>query len=300
MNKNNPARGIPPLNALRVFEVVERHLNFRLAADELGVTHGAVAQQIRGLEEHLQIRLFNRLPRGLSLTEQGRTFISPIRRAMNLISEATNTLQPEKTVVSISLTPSFAAKWFMPRLAKFTEQHPDLEVKLSASEELSNFQNDGVDLSVRQGKPPFDPNMRAELLYAIKSKVVCSPEQLSKTAPLQNISDLKNHVLLHDAHSLWPLFLAQFPNSSSINAYKSLKFNQTSLAIDAAIAGQGVALVSSVLIEDDIKSGRLCQPLDLALDGDQGYYVLTPKYSRNPEAVSRITDWLLAQSQTKK
>jgi len=296
MENNTNAQRLPPLNALRVFEVVARHLNFRLAAEELGVTHGAVAQQIRGLEDNLQIQLFNRLPRGLALTEPGRTYAGPIRQAMALISDATRAIQPEKTIVSISLTPSFASKWFMPRLSAFTTEHPDLEVKLNASEDLSNFQSDGIDLSVRQGTPPFGNSVDAELLYAIEYIVVCSPALMTAENPPSSIAELKNHVLLHDAHNLWPLFFLEAPELSTATLPKSLKFNQTSLAMDAAIAGQGIALVSSVLAKRDIRAGRLCQPFEAHLKGDQGYYIVTPKSPRNPKATSRMKTWLQTQN----
>ena len=152
---------LPSLNGLRVFEVVTRHLNFRLAAEELGVTQGAVAQQVRGLEAELGLKLFERHPRTLALTEAGRSYVANIRRAFELISDATEMLRPEPLHLTISVTPTFASKWLIPRLPDFTTSHPDLDLRIEASDRISNFQTDAVDLAVRYGRPPFGPGLNA-------------------------------------------------------------------------------------------------------------------------------------------
>lgn len=151
---------LPPLNALRVFEVVARHLNFRRAADELGVTQGAVAQQVRSLEAHLAIKLFERLPRGLGLTDAGRSYQASIRRAFELIAEATQVLRPEPLHLTLSVTPTFASKWLIPRLPDFTASHSHIDLRVLATDRLSSFQNDAVDLAVRYGRPPFGPGWK--------------------------------------------------------------------------------------------------------------------------------------------
>ncbi|HHV66105.1 MAG TPA: LysR family transcriptional regulator, partial [Ochrobactrum intermedium] len=144
---------LPSLNGLRVFEVVTRHLNFRLAAEELGVTQAAVAQQIRGLEAELGLKLFERQPRTLVMTEAARAYIASVRRAFDLLSEATEMLRPEPQHLTVSVTPTFASKWLIPRLAEFTQAHPDIELRIVASDKVANFQTDAVDLAVRYGEP---------------------------------------------------------------------------------------------------------------------------------------------------
>ena len=119
---------LPSLNAIRAFEAASRHLNFRLAAEELGVTQGAVAQHVRGLEDSLGVRLFDRLPRTLALTEQGRAYAGTVRRAFELIVEATASVRPQPLRLQISVTPTFAAKWLLPRLPDFAVQHPQLDL----------------------------------------------------------------------------------------------------------------------------------------------------------------------------
>src|SRR6218665_3237961 len=148
-------RRLPSLNGLRVFEVVTRHLNFRLAAEELGVTQGAVAQQVRGLEAELGIKLFERLPRSLALTAEGRRYIADIRRALDIIAQATTELKPQPVRMTISVTPTFASKWLIPRLPDFTARNPELDLHILATERVSSFQVDGVDLAVRYGRPPL-------------------------------------------------------------------------------------------------------------------------------------------------
>ena len=296
MKSLNPWRGFPPLNALRVFEVAARHLNFRSASEELGATQGAVAQQIRGLEAALSVKLFRRLPRGLALTEEGRRYLPPIRQALKLILAATQELRPQQATLSISVTPTFATRWLVPRLGAFTTSNPDLDVRLVATEGLANFQSDGVDIAVRQGKPPFGPGLTATLLYPIEIFAVCSPELMKGAAPLQALEDLRHHVLLHDAHGYWPLFLQQAFADKLPEITRRMKFNQTAHAIDAALAGQGVALTSAPLVATELAAGRLCRPFDLTLPLDAGFYVVAPRAPRQPEPVARMRAWLTAQS----
>ncbi len=146
---------LPSLNALRAFEAASRHLNFRIAAEELGVTQGAVAQQVRGLEAELDMKLFERHPRALTLTENGRRYAGSVRRAFDLLTEATQALRPEPLRLTVSVTPTFASKWLIPRLPAFLEAHPDIDLRILATDRLSHFQADAVDLAVRYGRPPF-------------------------------------------------------------------------------------------------------------------------------------------------
>lgn len=285
----------PPLNALRVFEAAARHQNFRIAAEELGVTQGAVAQQVRGLEAALKVRLFDRMPRKLALTDEGRRYLTSIQRALDLIADATERLRPQQTGLTLSVTPSFASKWLVPRLGRFTRANPDIDVKVVAAEELADFQRDGVDIAVRQGKPPFGPGLSADLLYPLEVFAVCSPALRCGKEPLRKLEDLSGHVLLHDAHGLWPVFLEKALGDRQAIAAKSLQFSQSALAIDAAVAGQGVALASDPLVEEDIGAGRLCRPFDFVLEADIGFYAVAPRAPRHPDPVKRMRAWLLEQ-----
>jgi len=286
----------PPLNALRMFESAARHLNFRVASEELCVTQGAVAQQVRALEQALGVRLFDRLPRALALTDAGQRYLKPVQRALSMIADATRDLKPQKTVMTISVTHSFATKWLIPRLGLFSEANPDVEVQVLATNSLANFQSDGVDIAVRQTKPPFGAGLQADLLFPVKLFAVCSPSLPTPGKPLGTVQDLPQHVLLHDAHGMWPVFLQHAGVQTDFSILRSVKFSYASLAIDAAIAGQGIALASEPLIEDDLASGRLCSLFDVSLADELGFYLVYPRTPRKAENVKRMRDWLLTQN----
>ncbi|RQS65476.1 transcriptional regulator GcvA [Burkholderia sp. Bp8963] len=292
MSTRRPSR-LPPLNALRAFEVSARHLNFRAAADEIGVTQGAVAQQVRHLEDALGLRLFERLPRGLALTHDGAAYFSDVQRALNAIADATDKLVKRRATLTISTTPSFASKWLIPRLAHFTDAHPDIDVRVIADQQLATFRHDGVDLAIRFGKPPFGKSLAARQLFPLDVCAVCSPSL--RAAPASPRA-LAGHVLLHDAHDLWPDFLAALPEPVDIDPHKGLRFNQTSLAIDAAVAGQGIALATDPLVERDIAAGRLCKPFDVALPLSVGFYLVYPGERRDDDTLAVMRDWLIAQA----
>lgn len=284
---------LPALNGLRAFEASARHLNFRLAAEELGVTQGAVAQHVRGLEADLGVKLFERLPRALAPTDRGRTYAAQIRRAFELIADATNVLRPEPLRLTISVTPTFASKWLIPRLPALTDAHPHLDLRILASESLSNFQSDGVDIAVRQGRPPFGPGLTTDLLFEQEVVAVCSPALLPDPPHPLRPEDLDRFALLHDPHDLWQEFRERVLGGAPLATAKRIRFNQTSLAIDAAIAGQGLAVASAFLVELDLAAGRLVRAFAPSIRGVLDSYVVAPRKSRHPEAMAMVRDWLL-------
>lgn len=286
-------RNLPPLNALKAFEASGRTLNFRIAAEELGVTQGAVAQQVRGLETLLKVKLFDRQARGLSLTDEGRRYLPSVKRAFELISEATENLTPLGKVVTISSTPSFATRWLVPRLGKLSSDIPDLGIRIDASNRLANFQSDGVDIAIRLGNPPFGPGLDANLLTTTELVVVCHPDLI--TAGLNSPYDLVKFTLLEDSHGLWPLALEEAFGDGITPEMNTMQFNQTSLAIDAAIAGQGVALTHRALVEADLADNRLQQPFSSSISGRQGFYVVAPRQARKNDAANAVRQWLMSQ-----
>jgi len=287
-------RYLPPLNALRAFEAAARNLNFRLAAEEIGVTQGAVAQQVRHLEDVLSLRLFERLPRGLALTTEGLAYFSAVQRALNIILDATDVLSRRSSTLTISTTPSFASKWLIPRLSEFSQSYPAIEVRIIADEKLCTFKGDGVDIAIRLGKPPFGKGLVGDLLFPVDIFAVGSPSLLDGPRPLTKPSDLAKHVLLHDAHDLWPEFLAALKAESRVDPTKGPRFSHSSLAIDAAAAGQGIALTSEPLVERDIAAGRLRRIFDSSFSLSLGYYVVYPEESPDSDAKRTMRDWLLA------
>ncbi|MBR8343866.1 transcriptional regulator GcvA [Burkholderia ambifaria] len=288
-------RRFPPLNALRAFEAAARHLNFRLAADELGVTQGAVAQQVRHLEDVVEVQLFRRLPRGLALTREGLEYFSSVQRALQIISDATDALGQRPTVLAVSTTPSFASKWLIPRLADFGRLHPDIEVRVIADERLASFRADGVDIAIRLSKPPFPAGLAAELLAPLDIFAVASPKLLDGGPPIRTPADLSTHALLHDAHDLWPEFIEKLGGKGRADPTKGPRFSQSLLAIDAAVAGQGIALTSEPLVERDIAEGRLRRVFDFSFPMSLGFYVVFPQANAHSEALQAMRRWLFAQ-----
>ncbi|MGO4336739.1 transcriptional regulator GcvA [Labrys sp. KB_33_2] len=284
---------LPPLRALRAFEAAARHLNFRLAAEELNVTQGAVAQHIRGLETDLGVKLFERLPRGLALTHAGHSYLPNIRRAFELIADATLGLRPEPARLTISVTPSFATKWLIPRLPQFVAEHPLVDLRILANEGLSNFQSDGVDIAVRQGRLPFGPGLVVERLFSQQVIAVCAPTLLPAGANGIAPAEIPNHTLLHDTHNLWPEFLEGVLGFKPAAEPKRMRFNQTGLAVEAAAAGQGIALASRFLVAGDLASGRLIQPLAAEMSGTHDFYVVLPRRQRHPEPTDAVRRWLI-------
>lgn len=286
---------LPPLNALRAFEAAGRHLNFRIAAEDLGVSQGAVAQQVRGLEARLDLRLFERRHKTLAFTDAGRAYHEQISRAFALLRSATATLRPAPAKVTISVTPSFASRWLIPNLSAFTEAYPDIELLIQATESLSSFRGEGIDLAVRQGRPPFGASLEAELLFRQEIVAVCTPSLLADGWLPLDADALSALVLLHDAHNLWPAFLKEVAGWAGAPPDRGLRFNQTSLSIDAALAGQGVALASRFLVAAELAAGRLVQAFPGTLPGERDFYLLARRSPQRPAAVTAVRQWLIAR-----
>ena len=229
-----PLHRLPPLNALRAFEMAGRKGSFRAAADELHITQGAVAQQVRGLEERLGIALFRRLPRGLALTPAGAAYLNDVSRAFGILASATAKLQARPNTVTISVTPTVATRLLMHRLADLQAALPGVELRTLATEALSDFEHDQVDMAVRLTRPPFPPQLEAAPLFPQELVAVASPHLLRHlTCPLSP-DELQTLPLLHDAHNHWPAFLQALTPCQDTPAASTLlpgpTFNQTSLA----------------------------------------------------------------------
>lgn len=288
------ASRMPALNALRAFEAAARQLNFRLAADELGVTQGAIAQHVRALEADLGLKLFVRQARGLALTDHGRSYAAQLRRAFDLMRDATMALRGGSSRLTISVTPTFASKWLIPRLPTLTMEQPQIELSILATESLASFGTDGVDLAVRQGRPPFGSGLTADLLFEQEVVAVCSPTLLATSEPLSP-EDVSHCAFLADAHDLWPEFMERALGLSGVTPAMQFRFNQTSLAIDAAITGQGLAVASRFLVEQDLLAGRLVQAFAATMRGSLGAYVITPRKPRQVRSTEIVRHWLLKQ-----
>lgn len=285
---------LPSLNGLHAFEVAGRRLSFRAAAEELGVTQGAVAQHVRQLEAHLGITLFERLPKGLALTPSGHSYHSAIAPAFATLRTATRQLRPAPGKVLISATPSFAAKWLIPNLPDLAQKCPDIDLRLMATEKISSFHSDGVDLAIRQGHPPFGAALRARLLFKHDLIAVAAPALVRANPTRTRLEHLSELPKIHDTHNLWPKVLAELgiPDPGG----QGLRLNQTALAVDAALSGQGVALVSRFLVTREIAAGHLTELGHAPTAGKQDFYLLTPGTPRQGSATARVVDWLVSRA----
>ncbi|AJC82564.1 glycine-cleavage system transcriptional activator GcvA 3 (plasmid) [Rhizobium etli bv. phaseoli str. IE4803] len=282
-------RALPPLNALRAFEASGRRLNFRAAAQELGVTQGAIAQQVRALEDQLGLILFQRLPRGLALTAQGAAYLSDVTRAFDMLGEATGRLLARPETVTISVTPTVAAKLLIPRLAELYSALPEVDLRTVATEALSDFDRDQVDIAVRLTSQAFPAALEARLLFRQELVAVASPHLVKGlTLPLSR-EELCKLPLLHDSHDRWGVFLRireKLPGAA---------FNHTTLALDAALAGQGVVLACRAFVAADLEAGRLVQVTDATATIGADYFLVRKRSPSPRKAVDAVWDWCAAR-----
>lgn len=293
-------RRLPPLLALRAFEVVARRMSLVKAAEELFVTPAAVSHQIRSLEAHLGQPLFRRSGRAMTLTEAGQACLPGIRDGFEMLSHAISQIESlgEVGVVTVSVAPSFAVKWLVPRLDRFQERYPQIDARVAASNQLANFANDQVDLAIRYGSGRY-PDLVVERLLSESVFPVCSPELLAQHR-IAVPADLASVTLLHDdspdddqSCPTWQMWL-RAAGQPAIDWNRGPRFTLSSLVLEAAIHGKGVALAKATLAEADLKSGRLVRlfgqqtetPIDFA------YYLVAPARKFTLPKVRAFVDWL--------
>lgn len=283
------------LNTLYMFDAAARHLNFRQAAEELNLTQGAVAQRIRALEDDLKIKFFERQPRGLALTQTGKRYHHVIRPALAQIIEATENLYPKNKLITLSVPPSFAMKWLVPRLGAFRQTHPDIDLHTIASETLADFQTDGIAIAIRQGCPPFGPDIVFQPLAPLALCAVCSPNNPIQNKTFQSIKDFTEHPLIEDSHHHWQgLFTAHEVKRPA----RMLHFNQTALAMDAAANGEGIALVPKLLLHHDLAKEALVRIRQFPETDQTGFYILWSKNKHQNSIHLSVINWIISEIKT--
>ncbi|MCJ8240719.1 LysR substrate-binding domain-containing protein [Peteryoungia algae] len=278
---------LPPMNALRTFSVAGRRLNFRAAAEELGVTQGAVAQQIKLLEGHIGLSLFTRLPRGVALTPDGSAYYAEIQRAFMIMHEATEQIREGGKFLTISVTPTFATKLLIPNLQSLNSALPGIEIRTIATVAVTDFDRDQVDIVIRETRPPFPANQEAKLLFNQDLILVGGPNVIKGlTLPLAP-ELIRTLPLLHDSYTHWNAYFrtdAKLPGP---------RFNQISLALDAASAGQGLAIVSRSFVQSELTDGRLIEVGPAGYEPDAGYYLIRKKRWHMPRSIDAFWYWCL-------
>jgi LysR family transcriptional regulator, glycine cleavage system transcriptional activator len=294
---------LPPLAPLRAFEASARHLSFTRAADELSLTQGAISQQIKQLELHLGFPLFVRRTRRLELTEEGVQLAHVVREALTGIGTSIERLRAGQGhgPLTVSVLASFAAQWLMPRLPKFHAAHPDIDLRLHTDDKLANLRTDGVDIAIRLGFGSW-AGLDVRLLMRERIFPVCSPQLMNSPNAIRSVQDLATAILLHDddrrtdeTANGWPFFLKKF-GVKRADVTSGPGFNQSSLMVQAAIHGQGVALARSSLAEVELDTGRLVRPLDAWLDSPWAVYSVTLPERADQPKIAAFRDWIAAEA----
>jgi LysR family transcriptional regulator, glycine cleavage system transcriptional activator len=286
---------LPSLNALRAFEAAARNLSLTLAGRELHVTQSAISHQVQNLEDELGVELFRRLPRSLRLTPAGEALAIAARDAFGRIEEAARAIDRRPARLCVSVLPSFAARWLLPRLKRFRESWPRLDLRIHATREPCDFARDGVDLALRYGRGGWR-GLRAEELLSEEVFPVCSP-RLARS--LRAPADLRRHVLLHDevraAHGGWTEWL-RAAGARDVDARRGIVFTDAHLMLQAAADGQGVALARSALSAGDLAAGRLVRPFECSVPARYRYFlVYPPAHAHRPE-VRAFRDFLFSEA----
>lgn len=283
-----------PLQALRSFVEVGQCGSIKAAAEALHVTSGAVSQQVRLLEERLETTLFTRERLGLRLTEAGASLYPALLQAFAQIENAVAALEvsKQKPTLTVSTVASFAASWLVPRLGRFNQRHPEIEVRVEATSDLADMRRDRVDVALRHGLGNY-PGLDAIYLMAPVLVPVASPSLLTGDQALNQAHDCLNYPLLHDSDRAdWPLWLAAHGAAIDPRSERGTAFDDDFLLIRAAEAGQGLALVPEVYAREEIAAGRLVQILNKPWPARFAYYaVIRPDAMQRPE-VKAFVDWV--------
>jgi len=288
-----------PLNALRAFEAIARHLSFAKAADELHVTPAALSHRIRALEDQLGLALFHRRTRAIELTDAGRLIYPGLSAGFTSMRNAIGELERARNhnVVVISATPGLVAKWLMPRLWRFLRAHPDIDARVSATMKVVDFSAEGVDLAIRLGKQ-VAPELHAEKLSEDSMLPVCAPRLVEQG--LRTPADLARFPLIHydfatSMHAP-PVWADWFPIAGlhGADASRGLRVNAADHALEAAVAGAGVALAHKLIASDDVHSGRLV-PFGPELPLHSAYHFVCPKGHETRPKVRAFRDWLFGE-----
>lgn len=300
------ARRLPSLNGLRAFEAAARHLSFTKAAEELNVTQAAVSHQVKALEERLGLQLFKRGNRSLLLTDAGQAYLPALREAFDAIALATDrvTLRSQEGPLRISSLNSLAAKWLMPRLPRFRERNPGIDILIHTSDALVDFARDGIDIGIRYGKGQYQ-GLICDYLMGDVCFPMCSPQLVEKSGhPLKHPADLRHHVLLSDdAPNVpgmpdWRMWL-RAAGIRDLDPSSGYAYSDSAMMVQAAVEGQGVGLCRYSIAELDLAAGRLVKPFDLEIASQYSYYLAIPPANLQLPRVQAFREWILEEARNR-
>jgi LysR family transcriptional regulator, glycine cleavage system transcriptional activator len=302
----------PPLNALRAFEAAARVLSFKKAAKELHVTPGAVSHQVKLLEDHLGVALFRRLTRALELTPEAQAMLPKVREGLECLQAAVDQVRARdrSTALTVMAPPGFATRWLVPRLSRFTNAYPDIELHVASRHAMIDAGEAELEVPGGEGPPSLMvrfgrgryPGLQVDEVFSAVYVPVCSPRLLKGAHPLRKPGDLRFHTLLHDdtvveegARPSWDDFLASV-GIDDIDTSRGPHFSDASLSVEAAIEGMGVTLAMKPLVRPEIEAGRLAMPFDISAPTSYSYYLLTPENDTDKGSVNAFRDWLLDEA----
>lgn len=294
-------RRLPPLNSLRAFAAAAERLSLAAAAEDLHVTPSAVSLQIRQLEDHLGIPVFIRTGRGLQLTNEGKAILPGILEGFDQLRMALSLIGPqgEENVLTLSVAPSFAAKWLSPRLDAFAQAHPNIDIRILATDQLVDFAVDNVDIAIRYGSGVY-PGLTSEHLLAERVFPVCAPQLLEGVAHPLDL--LRSQTLLHDDSPDqdktcpdWRMWL-RAARISGVDWRRGPRFNQSSMVLEAAVAGRGVALAKATLAAADLAAGRIVKLAEIDQPVEFAYYLVYPAERRQSAKCTAFREWVSAQA----
>lgn len=292
------ARQIPPLNALRAFEATARNGSLTRAAQELRVTQGAISRHVSQLEAWLGVTLCARMRRGIELTVEGAAYAAVLRAAFDQIETQTRLIRdrPSENTLRIKLPPTFAIRWFVPRLAHFHGLNRHIDVQITTSHQSVDFERDDVDVCIHWGDAPL-PSVHCLKLFGEILLPVCSPDLFRAHPPLNAPADLSRHVLLCSMHrpDHWPIWL-RAANVHGIDGNNGLKFENSALAYQAAVDKLGVVMAQRAFVEEDLRTGRLVAPLSLRVGTANAYYLAYPRSRGATPVIRAFERWIVQQS----
>ncbi len=283
---------LPAIQTLRAFEAAGRHQSYSRAADELGLTHGAISHRIRELEARTGERLFERRGNRMVPTPEGHRLLAHVRHALALLGNAFSPDAPATQRLTISLLPSVAARWLSPRLADFRAAQPKVKLELRTEVDLADFRGGDVDGAIRFG-PGGWPGVQATRIAGELLFPVCSPAYLARH-PLTRPSDLAEATLLRNSWQPWAPWLGAAQVDLPEPATGTL-YADSDLLLEAAAAGEGVALGRGILAAAELQAGRLVRPFDLAIEDTYAYYLVSPQASLGKPALAAFATWLAAE-----
>lgn len=298
---NNRPFDVPPLSLMEGFEAAARNLSFTRAATELHLTQSAISRQIKTLEERLGVALFERHTRALRLTEPGERLYATVQSVLQRLHETTRELRVRTSarIFTVTTTPSFASLWLIPRLAGFTGAHPEIDVRISATNDVVDLERGGIEIAIRYSGP--QPTGSAFKLFNEEVFPVCSPA-LIKTQRLRSPEDLARHVLLHyddparDAPWLYWATWLQAMGVAHLKPAGALYFNQYDQVVSAAINGQGVMLGRNPLMKRLLKQGQLVAPLGRRAAVPRAYYLMQSTHAAGNGDVQRFVEWVTREA----